>query len=586
MLNYDEEICLIEDEYDEIDSEHAPEPNKWQRYEMGLIEMDIASGVCWHPATRQKLPLPQKPNTEQRMHAIRREVAGWFVQMEGKFIPIQNKDSRLRAAEVEKLIPQTLAAAYPDDEQIERSKDKLTFAALYGTEADPRLSFGVYSGKAYPCPGNPSPRLYRNGMWDFNTWMQPAYRTLRPSHDAVTQYCPFEAMLAFAIPDEIQRTMLLDWIAWNLQNEGSKPNWAVMLYSETKGTGKSTIAKILTALFGPENTAATNGIRSLTQRFAADTLDRKLVVAEEVHISSHSTEGNALKDLITNNVVSVERKYQPIVTIPQTSCFLFMTNHKPLWLEGGERRYYIIQMDHSGHAQGEQNELFSELAGVVNEQATNPQFIRDLYQRLMARELSPAFDPKNLRFSRNATPIMRELQATSGNEGEEVLASMLAQYKVQIILSPDFPELAAHLRLRNANSLRNMLAKHGWEARRISFGGNQYRAWCVKGLRIDNGRVDCAELAQTYSPLAMANGYTWFDLAYFVDVTWKRLWWERLCGKRSSPQDQYEGMDNFEGEFGPFRSSTSHLRLQARTQEELSEDDGMSEHNPTRIYVL
>jgi phage/plasmid-associated DNA primase len=68
-------------------------------------------------------------------------------------------------------------------------------------------------------------------------------------------------MLEFAIPEQAQRDMLLDWVAWNLQNEGNKPTWAIMLYSETKGTGKSTIAKVLTALFGEANTALCNGIK-------------------------------------------------------------------------------------------------------------------------------------------------------------------------------------------------------------------------------------------------------------------------------------------------------------------------------------
>ena len=156
--------------------------------------------------------------------------------------------------------------------------------------------------------------------------------------------------------------MLLDWIGWILQNEVSKPTWAMMLYSENKDIGKSTIAKVLSALFGEENTTLSNGIKPLVQRFAADRLDRKLFVAEEVHISSHSTEGNALKDLIKNTSLSVERKYQPVVTIPQHSCFVFMTNHKPLWLEGGQRLYYIINMDNDGHSKGEKNEAFYALA--------------------------------------------------------------------------------------------------------------------------------------------------------------------------------------------------------------------------------
>ena len=101
-----------------------------------------------------------------------------------------------------------------------------------------------------------------------------------------------------------------------------------------------------------------NGIKKLTHRFSADILEKKFILAEEVHISSHSKEGNALKDLITNTTVSVEPKYQPVVSIPQRSCFLFTTNHKPLWLEGGERRYFIIDMDHEGRAQGLDNDTF------------------------------------------------------------------------------------------------------------------------------------------------------------------------------------------------------------------------------------
>jgi len=574
MHENDNDICLIEDDHETIVIENPPDPGIWQSVELSLQELDCASGVCWHPATENKTPSPRKPTTEQRLNAIRQEVASWFVQLDGKFISTTNKDSRLGIGEIEKILPQMLAERFPDNELVERNASKLVFAAIYGTSADPRASFGVYSGKAYPAPGNPSSRLYRNRMWDLNTWKRPAYRELQPSSEVAQKPCSFEAMLNFAVLDPAQRMMLLDWIAWNLQNEGSKPNWAIMLYSETKGTGKSTVAKVLTALFGLENTASTNGIKPLTQRFSADTLDRKLVVAEEVHISSHSAEGNALKDLITNTVISVERKYQPIVTIPQTSCFLFMTNHKPLWLEGGERRYYIIDMDHEGHAHGSKNDEFYALAGAVNEQIKNPQYVRDLYERLVTRKLSKTFDPTNIRFNDNATPIMRELQANSGNEGEQVLAAILAEHHCSIILSEDFPDLIAHLRLRNTNSLRNMLVRMGWEARRIRFGGAQYRAWCKKGLEIENGRVRQNELAKVYHFDAVQTGYVWFDLAYYVNTSWKRVRQERLMkGQRRKDEDyavtSISGWDNSEGQYGPFAGSFTHLRLQARTPDEL-----------------
>ena len=389
-------------------------------------------------------------------------------------------------------------------------------------------------------------------------------------------------MLEFAIPEQRQRDMLLDWIAWNLQNEGSKPSWAIMLYSETKGTGKSTIAKVLSALFGEENTALSNGIKPLVQRFAADHLDRKLILAEEVHISSHSAEGNALKDLITNTSVSVERKYQPVVTIPQHSCFVFMTNHKPLWLEGGERRYYIINMDHDGHSQGEKNEKFYALAAELNISLANKQFVRDLYARLMTRELSSQFDAKNMRFNDNATPIMRELQAISGNEGEQVLKALLDEYHVSLIPSEDFPDFVAYLKLRNANSLRNMLSKLGWEARRYRFAGAQHRVWCHKSLQVENGRVSHPELARTFHKLAEENNYTWFGITYYVRQTWNSLLKDRLLRGSLKRGEDYSALSvtttfTDDDNKGPLKASYSHLRLQARTEDELAIEESESD---------
>ena len=231
-------------------------------------------------------------------------------------------------------------------------------------------------------------------------------------------------------------------------------------------------------------------------------------------------------------------------------------------------------MDHEVHAQGSKNEEFYGLAGAVNEQIKNPQYVRDLYERLVTRKLSEAFDPTNMRFNDNATTIMRELQANSGNEGEQVLAAILAEHHCSIILSEDFPDLIAHLRLRNTNSLRNMLVRMGWEARRIRFGGAQYRAWCKKGLEIENGRVKQNELAKVYHFDAVQTGYVWFDLAYYVNTSWKRVRQERLMKGQRRNDENYaatstSGWDNSEGQYGPFAGSFTHLRLQARTPDEL-----------------
>lgn len=557
-------------------TENPPAPTAEQQQNLADLEADLASGVAWHPGT---LCPPAKLRNTQKAHLTRlmQTVARWYLQTEGKFVDPQNKEARHGLAEVQKLVPMRIAEAFPGDTVAHNNAAKLTASAIFGTGADPRMAFGVYSGKAYPMPGNPSSRLFRNHMWDINTWQSPSYRELTPSVHYDDESCAFSEMLAFAIPTETERNTMLDWLSWNLQNENLKPTWSILLYSESKGTGKSTVGEVCAALFGAQNTAPVNGISKLTQRFAADTLSKKFVLAEEVHISSHTTEGNALKDLITNRTVSVEPKYQPVVTIPQTSCFLFTTNHKPLWLEGGERRYYIIDMDHEGQAQGPRNNEFVEIVGRVKAQISNPQDIRNLYERLMQRVQAPSFDPYNMQFADNATPIMRELQATSGNEGDEVLASLLADYGVSIIPSEDFPELIRHLRLRNANALRNALSRLGWKPDRVRFGGKQRRVLRQIDLKIEHGRVLDAALANTYDPAAEPLGYIWFEIEFYIQKTWKALRVDRLV-KIAKSADAYsaldsEPFDNSEGNYGPFASSKSHLRIQAREQEELQSTD-------------
>ena len=564
-------------EADSAKVEEIPAPTAVQEQDLAHLETDLASGVAWHPGTVQDQPTKLQSSRKAHLARLMQTVASWYLQIDGKFVDPQNKDARHSFAEIQKLVPIRVAEAFPGDAVAHNNAGKLTASAIFGASADPRMAFGVYSGKAYPVPGNPSPRLFRNNMWDINTWQVPGYRELRPSLNYKAESCAFSEMLAFAVPTEAERNTLLNWLSWNLQNEHRKPTWSILLYSESKGTGKSTIGEVCAALFGAHNTAPVNGIANLTQRFAADVLSKKFVLAEEVHISSHTAEGNALKDLITNRTISVEPKYQSVVTIPQTSCFLFTTNHKPLWLEGGERRYYIIDMDHDGQAQGPRNDEFVEIVGRVKIQINSPQGVRNLYERLMRRSQAPSFDPNNMGFADNATPIMRELQATSGNEGDEVLTSLLTEYGVTIIPSEDFPELIRHLRLRNANALRNALSRLGWEPDRVRFGGKQRRVLRKTGLKMEHGRVLDAALANTYHSAAETSDYVWFDIEFYIHKTWKALRSERLV-KIPKSADAYsardsEPLDNSEGHYGPFASSKSHLRIQAREQDELQAAD-------------
>lgn len=493
--NDDFPLIDTEDHSQTLNLEDVPPPNKWQEIEQKRLETDLLSGVAWE-ASVSKRRAPTVSTTDDKKREVLMEVASWFLTAEQKYIKIDAPESRMSMMDVSKVAKPMMAARYAGTEFepiVQRHAGGIVQACLEGEPIDPRLAFGVWSGKIYPAPGNPSRRLYRNYLWDINSWSRPAYRQRREGGD----YGALLPFLDFAIEDKGQQTILLDWIAWSLQNEASKPTWAILLFSEEKGTGKSTIGVVLEALFGAENTAKIDGVSKLVATHNDRVLDKKLIIAEEVHISSHSKTGNALKDLITSDRTTVNPKYQAMKTIPLKACYLFTTNHKPLWLEGGERRYYIIEMNHDGHAQGPKNDEFAELVGDVYAQVSNTKKLAALYTALMSRKISPDFNPKSMRFNAIATPIMQELQAQSGNESDETLEAVLAEYCVSIIPSSDFKELLKYLNARTDNTVRNALIRLGWENTRLRWAEKQQRVWTKKGIMIENGRVHSTELAES-----------------------------------------------------------------------------------------
>ncbi|MEH6836692.1 MULTISPECIES: primase-helicase family protein [Falsihalocynthiibacter] len=536
-----------------------PTLTEWQEIAFKRMETDILSGVAWQPSVTSA-PAPMEPTADDQQREILMEVASWFLTAEKKFIKVDAQETRLASEDVSKVAKPMMVAHYHGTDFapiVQKKAGSIIQACMEGAPLDPRLAFGVWSGKTYAVPGNTSPRLYRNYLWDINSWSEPQYR--QNQEDA--KYGALQPFLDFAIADKDQQTILLDWIAWSLQNEASKPTWAILLFSEEKGTGKSTIGVVLEALFGANNTAKIDGVEKLVATHNDRVLDKKLIVAEEVHISSQSQTGNALKDLITSDRTTVNPKYQATKTIPLKACYLFTTNHKPLWLEGGERRYYIIEMDHEGHAQGPKNEEFNGLVGDVFRQINNPKSLAALYAALKGRKLSEKFDPKSMRFEVNATPIMRELQTLSGNEADDTLEAILAEYCVSIIPSADFKELVRYLNAKNDNAVRNALARLGWESGKLRWRGKQHRAWLKKGLMVEDRRIKSTDLAETLDG-AVESGFEWFPMDYYMDATWGKLRDAKLMKTYGKDADTTETVDYSNGAEGPYLDSTSESRYQ------------------------
>ena len=251
---------------------------------------------------------------------------------------------------------------------------------------DKATSIPVWGGEMSCIPGNSNRVVWQpTGTVLINTWVQPAYRRLGEIEPASWV---FAAFFNWLFPRDVERNRVLDWLAWSLQNEDKKPAWALLLYSREKGTGKSTFCDIACRLFGAENTTTQNNVGKLTNRFNAVALTSRLVISEEVHLSPESASSNTLKTYITDTQTLVERKGREPDRINLVLSFIFTTNHMPVRIEAGERRYYVVDTGHAGHSAGEKGAEFATLIGHVKEAMQDPVAIARLYSELMICQLS------------------------------------------------------------------------------------------------------------------------------------------------------------------------------------------------------
>lgn len=290
---------------------------------------------------------------------------------------------------------------------------------------------------------------------------------------------------------EAERIRVLDWLAWCLQNESKKPNWAIMLYSQDKGTGKSTLCNIATRLFGEENTARQNNLEKVAGKFNGPMLSSKLIVSEEVELRPGSDAGNKLKTLITEASTTTEHKGRDVERVRLHSCFLLTSNHLPTWIEAGERRFYVVDVGHDGHASGPNSEFFTMVVRAVEKALGDDEKVAAFYSWLMQRELSADFDAMTLNTKLHGTDLMRRLEANQVTATTQQLAEYLSGQEAVAITEQDLRVYMTKEMRLNANSLQYMMTELKWHRYQAKYGGKDYaRAiWVKAPYALDRGQI-------------------------------------------------------------------------------------------------
>ncbi|UTH44940.1 primase-helicase family protein [Loktanella salsilacus] len=431
-----------------------------------------------------------EPNqyTEETIATICRSIAQWFVRKDNKFYDVTRPHVTLSRNDVERIAlsrMRPLVSPTGLTNQLVRAVFRRAIDDL--TTLDDQ-SIAVWNGEISCRPGHRG-RLVRNdGAVSINLWQRPEYRDLRINE---ADYGLAGEFFATILPRQAERDMFLNWVAWCLQNEASKPTWGPLLYSRTMGTGKSTVCTLLTELFGDRNSVIQNNIDTLTSRFNMTVLQSKLVVSEELQVKPGSKAANMLKSYMTETTTLSEMKGREAERVRQSCCFVFTTNHLPTWLDGDNRRFYVIDVDHDGHASGPRAAEFVDLVGRLHAFMADPTNLARLYNALMARTLPSDFSATTLNTALHSTEIMRRLASASEQTVVAMLDEELTSRGTNAIPESSITRFVAQTLRSPMSQTRHLMADLGWSKVKVKWDGVDYTrsVWVRPKFCIERGYI-------------------------------------------------------------------------------------------------
>lgn len=149
--------------------------------------------------------------------------------------------------------------------------------------------------------------------------------------------------VAFVVPDEREKGIVLDWLAWIIQNPGEKPNWALVIGSTVEGMGKDMMMEPVRVALGAANVREI-GPDDLVSGYTDFIANTRLLLVEEMQMSERKAMMNRLKPLVAAPpyTLRVNVKFEPQYEVPNIVAAIFFTNmDNALSLSKQDRRYFV-----------------------------------------------------------------------------------------------------------------------------------------------------------------------------------------------------------------------------------------------------
>jgi len=250
---------------------------------------------------------------------------------------------------------------------------------------------------------------------EFNFW--PGWG-VEPEEGDVT---PWKELIHFLFGGNKEAISWFErWVAYPLQNPGSKMYSTAVLWGIRHGTGKSLVGYTIGKIYGRNFTEISDEhLRAVHNEWAEN---KQFVMGDEITGGDKRGTSDRMKSIITRQLLRLNPKYIPSYTVPDMLNYYFTSNHPDsFFLEDDDRRHFIWEV--KGTPLGDDfYKKFEKWGGSALEVGKG---ISHLFHYLLTLDLGD--------FSPTARAMMTDAKANMISAGKSDLGTWVSQ----LLESPD-----------------------------------------------------------------------------------------------------------------------------------------------------
>lgn len=272
------------------------------------------------------------------------------------------------------------------------------------------------------------PRAYVDNLGDTQRLYWNMYET-NPVQPKAGICKAFHNYINHIIPDEEDRKVILDFLAYVVQNPNRIMAYALVLVGR-HGIGKTLLGRLMGVMVGNSNFNVV-GASDIKSRFNEYLLFKRIILFDEVFDTGTIEINNRLKTYIGAQYLSIEGKGKDPFKYKNYGNFILTSNYKgALKMDAGERRYYVIETNpDAGEDNGETRACAAPMWDIVdNRNADSLDQQSMILHEMLHRDLS-GFNPNNLP---RRTDAMEQMIARTRRDWQEEL---------DMLMSGDIPEI-------------------------------------------------------------------------------------------------------------------------------------------------